>query len=473
MKAWAKQIAGTALVLILALGVGSFVMILRAQQGGLAASMSAANIRAVSPPDGAANVPLAGQIRADYIRRPAQDPAIRVEPPVGVTLDGGHWEGTTYVLSYLGLRENSLYHVELDQDDSPNKGEHKQIKVRWSFRTGSEKGVLPKPTATPTPSPTVSISLTASPFPPIALPNMIWYSSPGSSSAAALEGYDWNGHHADTLTWVGTEQSPDGLRIYNAMTPSTDVFDAHGTKIGAIAGLPGLWADDGQQFCGLTYRSSGGTYDLVTMPLDRTIHKVATISPPSVPGTAPPIIELVGCSDLTGRAVVAAVSTNNWITSMQMISLTDGSVIYQTRYPNPLSRIVASHDGRYLAEQLLNAPNSLPRTMIRELPGGTIVGFVTGIVVEGFSWDGSLIAGGVQSNAGFSGAEIIQWKSKATLWQCSCPSQGPPHVIAQPAGSKIAVAVSDEHQAGSITIVDAGGATTSLPVGNQSFAPLF
>jgi hypothetical protein len=137
MKNWAKQLAGAVLVLVFALAVGGFVMILRAQQNGLAATMAAANVRAVSPADGAINVPLSGELRADYVSRPQQDPIIKFEPPVGVTLDAARWDGTTFVLHYSGLGANRLYHVELDQDTWTGKGEHKQVKVRWSFRTGS------------------------------------------------------------------------------------------------------------------------------------------------------------------------------------------------------------------------------------------------------------------------------------------------------------------------------------------------
>ncbi|TMD87043.1 MAG: hypothetical protein E6I78_03695, partial [Chloroflexi bacterium] len=100
MKSWAKQLAGAVLVLVFALAVGGFVMILRAQQNGLAATMASANVRAVSPVDGAINVPLSGELRADYVSRPKQDPSIKVEPPVGVTLDATHWDGTTFVLHY-------------------------------------------------------------------------------------------------------------------------------------------------------------------------------------------------------------------------------------------------------------------------------------------------------------------------------------------------------------------------------------
>src|SRR5438132_12376456 len=116
MKSWVTQLAGAVVVLVFALAVGGFVMVLRAQQESLAATMATAHIRAVSPPDGATNVPLAGEIRADYVSRPANDPAIKLEPPVGVTLDNPHWDGTTFVIADHGLPGLSLYHAELDHD---------------------------------------------------------------------------------------------------------------------------------------------------------------------------------------------------------------------------------------------------------------------------------------------------------------------------------------------------------------------
>src|SRR2546421_10248275 len=96
MKNWAKQVAGAVLVLVFGLAVGGFVLVLRAQQGGLAATMAAAHIRAVSPLDGATSVLVSGEIRAEYVSRPAHDPTIKVEPPVGATPDNPHWDRTTF-----------------------------------------------------------------------------------------------------------------------------------------------------------------------------------------------------------------------------------------------------------------------------------------------------------------------------------------------------------------------------------------
>jgi hypothetical protein len=474
MRAWAKQLAGAVLVLVFALAVGGFVMVLRAQQSGLAATMAAANIRAVSPPDGATNVPLRGEVRADYVSRPSQDPIIKFEPPVGVALGPGRWEATTFVMPYSGLRENSLYHVELDQDVAGQKGEHKQIKVRWSFRTGLLYGSTPTatPTASARPTATPTISPTSS---PPATPDLIWYSGQNGVSGNGNNGIDWNGHHVKALKWVGTLQSPDGRWIYNSMTPSIWIYDADGNRAGSIAGAaPSMWADDSQQFCGIRSQTTPGTvpHQLVTMPLDGSVHTVGPIS--LLDSASKPVQELsiAACSDLAGRAVVVG-GSNGYIWSMAVISLTDGSVIYQTRYPNPLKGLAASHDGRYLAEQQAGNVNGISTTLIRELPSGTAVGRVTGITVVGFSWDGSLVAGGIQANSGFSGAEIIHWQDNQLVWnRCGCPSPFQVRVIAQPGGSKLAIGAFDQQLAGTLTIIDANGAAQSVPVG-RPIQPLF
>src|SRR5256714_3811462 len=158
MKGWVKHLAASVLVLVFAAAVGGFVLVLRAQQSGAAATLATAHIRAISPPDGATNVPVDGELRAVYITRPATDPSIKFEPPVGVALDNPHWDGTTFVIDYHGLRDNSLYHLELDQDEWSGKGEHKQIKVRWAFRTGSLHASTPTPPISPKPVPSSSPS---------------------------------------------------------------------------------------------------------------------------------------------------------------------------------------------------------------------------------------------------------------------------------------------------------------------------
>ncbi len=462
MKSWFIQLAGALLVLAFALTVGGFVMVLRAQQGGLAATMAAANIRAVSPADGAVNVPVSGEIRADYISRPSQDPTIKFEPPVGVSLDNAHWDGTTFVLDYTGLRENSLYHVELDQDNWTGKGEHKQIKVRWSFRTASGT------TATPTPRPTSSASPTGSPSAspstsPASQTPLIWYRGPSSD----LHGLDWTGKEVKHLSPDNVMQSPDGLLLWRrpiSPTSSSVVTTSDGSPVGAVVSLDQtmMWADDSRQFCGLK-KESTNSYALEILRISGPSDRVGTVS--LTPGTAQfPV--LAACSITTRRAVVIG-ETSGFVWSVTMMSLSDGSVLYQHSYPNPLTRIVASHDGQYIVEQYGSNTNGGPAVLIRQLPSGTTVGQFSGLIVQGFSWDGSLVVGYTFGNPSIQEAQVFRWRTHEVIWhQCMCPH---PHwlaVLPQPGGSNVAVvATTDDGTNVSFNIVDANGRPVPVPIG--------
>jgi len=469
MKNWAKQLAGAMLVVVFALAVGAFAMVLRAQQGSLASTMAAAHIRAVSPPDGASNVPVEGEIRADYVSRPQQDPAITLEPPVGVTLHNPHWDGATFVIDYHGLRDNSLYHVVLDQDDWSGKGEHKQIKVRWSFRTGTGQHATPTATATLTPSPTSATSASPSAAPTISGP-LIWYMGPHND----LHGLDWTGKQVKSLSPDIMNQSPDGLLLRRRpITPGATsvVNDSDGNPVGSVpVDQSMMWADDSRQFCGVTSTATG-SYELEMLRINGARDRVGAIS--VTPGTTQTPI-LAACSVLTRRAVVIGQSSG-YAWSVTMISLSDGSVLYQHSYPNPLARIVASHDGQYIAEQFPSNTNGGPATLIRQLPSGTTVGQFSGIVVQGFSWDGSLLAGATGGNASVEEAQVVRWQNRQVVWhQCTCPTPYSLNVLAQPAGSKLAVIASWNHGLNwSFNIVDANGTSQSVPTGSTPLTPAF
>ncbi len=458
MKSWAQQLAGTVLVVVFVLAVGGFATILRAQQAGLGATMAAAHIRAVSPPDGATNVPINGDIRVDYVSQPAHDPIIKLEPPVGVTPDNPHWDGTTFVIDYHGLRDNSLYHVELDQDDWTGKGEHKQVKVRWSFRTGTEHDVSPSPSATPSlpslsPSPSVS---------PVTGP-LIWYHGPYT----ALFGVDWSGKQVKSLISDNVIQSPDGTRLWRRST----VTDSDGNVLGSVAiDQSMMWADDSRQFCGVTSTASG-SYELEMLRINGSRDRVGAIT--LTPGTAQTPV-LAACSVLTRRAVVIGQSSGyTW--SVTMISLSDGSVLYQHSYPNPLARIVASHDGQFIAEQYGSNVNGGPAILIRQLPTGTTVGQFSGLVVQGFSWDGSLVIGSTSGNPSIQEAQVYRWRTHETLWhRCTCPQPASLNVLPQPGGSKLAVIASWNHGLNwSFDIVDADGTSQPVTPGNTPLTPAF
>jgi hypothetical protein len=181
---------------------------------------------------------------------------------------------------------------------------------------------------------------------------------------------------------------------------------------------------------------------------------------------------LAACSVLTQRAVVIGQS-NGYTWSVTMISLNDGSVLYQHSYPNPLARIVASHDGQYIAEQY-GSNASGAATLIRQLPSGTTVGQFSGVVVQGFSWDGTLVVGNTSGDLSVQEAQVMRYRTHEIVWhQCTCPHPHGLFTLPQPGGSKLAVvAITDDGLHVLFTIVDAGGTSKSIPVAAQSL-PLF
>ncbi|TME80333.1 MAG: hypothetical protein E6I43_13480 [Chloroflexi bacterium] len=430
MKNWAKQLAGAALVLVFALAVGGFVMVLRAQQGSLAATMAEAHIHAVSPPDGATNVPVSGEIRAEYVSRPANDPTIKLEPPVGVTLDNPHWDGTTFVIDYRGLRASSLYHVELDQDDWTGKGEHKQIKVRWSFHTGTEQHVAPSPSPNPTSATSASPSVRPSTSGPL-----IWYGGPSND----LHGVDWSGRPVKNLSAGPMIQSPDGLLLWrrpNTPGGNSAVYDANGDPVGFVpVDQNMMWADDGRTFCGMTSTPTA-SYELDMLRINAPRVRVGTV--PVTPGTNQ-VPVLAACSVLTQRAVV-----------------------------------IGQSNGQYIAEQFAGNTSG-PATLIRQLPSGTTVGQFSGIVVQRFSWDGSLVVGNTFGDPSVQEAQVMRYRTHEIVWhQCMCPH---PHwltVLAQPNGSKVAVVASTDDGAHvSFNIVDANGTSKSVTIASTPITPAF
>src|ERR1700730_3216492 len=429
MKTWARQLAGAVLVLVFALAVGGFVLILRAQQQSLASTMAAAHIRTVSPPDGATNVPVSGEIRADYLSRPAHDPAIKFDPAAGVTLDNPHWDGTTFIVDYHSLRDNSLYHVELDQDDASQAGgqndvtqpgEQNQIKVRWSFRTGP--GARTTPQASASPAPTTSDSPA-----PTAQTQLIWYGF-GEGNLVAK---DWNGQAHGTVAVRVAGQSPDGSKLL-VSDPSGRIMDSAGNVLGSLPPIRTYlwWADDSNALCMLGGNMRGDELEVVNVNGHATA--IASIPPPASP---PQVMKLAACSDLTHRAIVYGYGYGN-VYSLKLISLIDGHIIHQESFLDAMVDLVASPDGQFVAERL---PVSPGLTLIRQLPSGTIVGQLTGVYVRGFSWDGSLVAVDTSGYAGPGQAQVIDWRTSHVLWRMADNSF--PFVLPRPFGTELAMAV--------------------------------
>jgi hypothetical protein len=271
-------------------------------------------------------------------------------------------------------------------------------------------------------------------------------------------------------------QSPDGSLLWrrpNVPASSSVVTNSDGNPVGSVVALDQvmMWADDSRQFCGVT-RTPAGSYELEMLRINGPRDRVGAIS--LTPGTAETPV-LAACSVLTRRAVVFGSSPYGYVSSLSMISLSDGHVMYRQSYPNPLARIVASHDGQFIAEQYAGNTSGGPAVLIRQLPSGTTVGQFSGIEVQGFSWDGLLVIGSTFGNPTVQEAQVYRWRTHEMVWhQCMCPH---PHwlaVLPQPSGSKVAViATTDDGSNVSFNIVDANGTSRAVPIDKTPITPAF
>jgi hypothetical protein len=268
-------------------------------------------------------------------------------------------------------------------------------------------------------------------------------------------------------------QSPDGLLLWRrpiSPTSSSVVTNSDGSPVGAVVSLDQtmMWADDSRQFCGVT-KESTGSYALEMLRINGARDRVGAFSLPTSPAQAP---FLVACSVAARQAVVIG-QGGGYMWSLSLLSLSDGHVIYQRIYPNPVLRFVASHDGQVIAEQIGSTAN--PVTLIRQLPSGNVIAQWSGIIVQAFSWDGSLVAGYTFGNPSIQEAQVIRVRTREVVWhQCMCPHPHGLNVLAQPGGSNMAVvATTDDGMYVWFYIVDANGRPVAVPIVSTPIEPAF
>jgi len=389
------------LVVVFAGTVGLFISALRA--GGPGGGLIP-NLVSTAPADGAKNVPIDGQIEIHYAVRPSVTPVVKVEPVAGVTLAPGYWEGTTYVIPYTGLKTAMTYHAELDQDSSNAKGEHKQLKYRWSFTTAARA-------IAPTPIPSIHAQPPTTPGP------LIWYWGGGRLIAVDWQGTDGVGQ----LMLTPALQSPDGSLLWYRNPPAppsgsaTPVFDRTGTRVGTLPQDPlAIWADDSQHVCRVTGTSASDV----------------ALSVQAIGGAPQPVVRLpsggwpAACSWAAGRAVVV-LHPNYTITGIEVVQLVDHTVLYQQPYPNPPAWLSASRDGLYAAEVYgwpgSNTSTIAGMTMIRDLRTGQVVTRLPNFDAHGFSADGSLVVGVVGGQSTVTEIQVVEWRTQRIVWRLPYP----------------------------------------------------
>ena len=290
---------------------------------------------------------------------------------------------------------------------------------------------------------------------------------------------DWAGKVHGSVSARGfSTPSPDGSRYFRA-TDRIVVEDWRGHPLGALDadassyGL-GMWADDGQHFCGIVVAPGSGP-DAGTASL-----WIGT------PGTTGRIVASVGksgsqpgiaaCSLKNDRAIVASGLFPHWppmatrwlITEeIQVVKLSTGTIEYEHQYPLGYLAgqgapgatpdwvlVAASPDAQYVAESgVFNGA-----TAIRELRSGKLANIHGS--VRGFSWDGLRVVVSLWNGNSDYEAELIRWADQKVLWHRSVVAQT---MLARPDTADVMIGVSGPAGgAPELVVVDSSGISTTI-----------
>jgi hypothetical protein len=422
-----------------------------------------AQITTTTPLAGETGAARNGQLSVQFAHRPVVDPVIRFEPP-DATLQAGKWTDSTWNLDYTGLQPLRSYRVLLDLDfGSPASSFHHE----WRFT--AEPGAPPK-----------NIPL-------------IWYgtTNPSSDPSATpshdpnlpyrLIALDWNGTLVGTLyTSSPASQAPDGTRLF----VGSGYADQSGAILAAPLGLKGGpgFADDSRHVCemrtatGSLPTGNGEPAWLYAGAIGSPLHRVVQFGQyggQSAPG-------IVACSYQSDRAVIVE-DVIAWTSEVRVYALATGALVYQHQYPSGqvASSVVASHDGRYLAEQLMSADAQGHQigtdTLIRRTSDGVVVARLAGQAVRAFSWDGSrVITTPALGAADSHEVRLVDWQDARVLWRMTEPAGLAPgyayvSVLARPGGTDLVVGVAADSTGHSpvdqLWLVHADGAAIQVAKG--------
>jgi hypothetical protein len=112
--------------------VGAVVALIRVRSDALAAAQP--TITGLSPAAGASDVPLGGEFRVTFGRRPAGTPTMRLNPATG-KLVPARWEGNTLVARYSDLQIATRYELVLAADYGSSLIDLGRYERRWTLTT--------------------------------------------------------------------------------------------------------------------------------------------------------------------------------------------------------------------------------------------------------------------------------------------------------------------------------------------------
>ena len=422
------QVAAAAAILVVGLIAAALLLHVRTDQ----LAKAAPTVKSVAPANGATGVALVGEFRVSFASRPRSLPSLTHTPADG-RQEPARWDGSTLIVKYSGLHPARRYEVVVSSDYASALGGKGHFEKTWSFTTE-----LGPPSAGSGP--------------------LIWYATAASTGPQPRPttniALGWNGTVAGTLHELGNiSQSPDGLRL---LADGNNLIDQTGAVVGQMSRLKGGpgWADDSRHSCymstanGATPTGNAEQAWLFYGPVGGPGHRVAQVG--EYGGQTGPSV--AACSALTDRAVVVQEAIM-WAREVWLIRLSTGAVLYHHVYPDGqvASSVVASHDGRYLAEELMSTDSQSPvvyqDTQIRRTSDGTVLARIPRQAVVGFSWDGTrVVTLPAHESGGPNEVRLVEWQRNQVVWQHSLPAPDPARparvdYLSHPGGSELAIAI--------------------------------
>ena len=299
--------------------------------------------------------------------------------------------------------------------------------------------------------------------------------------------YDWDGKPAGAVTvphnGLGLSMSPDGQEFisgFAAKGGNFEFFDRLGHSLGTNT-EPGaygeVWADDNRSVCFMTQDTHTYAYTLWFERPAQTATAVAQVAKDSDLGQT--VLNVVSCSVRNDTAIVVR-TTVAWPTELWVVRLSDGRTMsHHTYTAQALATIVASADGRYIAETSstangapYNPQNDPPaaHTVIRSVSDWTPVAQMdAGYTVLAFSGDGGSVLVRTQVVTHGDDFAIFNWGPGGTLrtvWQDVGGNHAVAGVASEPGGASFAIAFIQLDSNNSATWCPAGstGCTTPLAV---------
>ncbi len=469
--------------------IAGVIAFLKVHGDALAAAQP--TINELSPAAAATGVPLDGDVRVKFDRRPEGIPTLRLEPPHAV-LESTHWDGNTLVAVYAGLHLSTRYQVVLQAEYRSRLADVAHFEKRWTVTTQGYPVLALMPAQDEKLVPRVGKLSVGFSYVPPAKPRLTISPADGVLTLGQWTGTAWTAGYSglkpltryevtltvDYGTAAATSQrqwsfstepgwpAPGVPVIWYATQPPWNATDQRLLAVDWQGNLAGTMfptstllqqAPDGSS----VLTPDGGSIDGNGAVAAGTPAHASTVfaaddsqSLCRVAGSGPLWLEtgrlrgamrrvaLVGstgarsgidilaCSVMSDRAVIA----DNGIggtSAVRVIALTTGRLLYQRSYGGASVALISTRDGRYVAEQTttFDAQGQVATafTVIRRTLDGRAVARLDDRRVLRFSWDGTRVV----TVPILSGTDVtlLEWQTGKVLWR----QAGDPAMVGRPA----------------------------------------